>query len=243
MEYNKYGMSEDELETKLDRLTELSGELGLFVPAARYSITSISPSGEVVDQRDGISRSWVRNAYNYIAGMMTCNPLVTAAFGAGYLSMKAVAGTMLTAAVPGFYLYSAGVVYNYELNTGYAAFVDVSTRGIVVGSGGIAESFNDYKLASGILSGTTTGKLSYQVCSYPSGTYNAGTREYTITWQRYLNNNSGAQVNVSEIGIYAYVTFLGIPTMFCRDVVTPAIVVTDAGQLLVDYAITLTYPA
>ena len=165
----KHSMSEEELELKVNRLTDLSSELGLFVPVARYSVKSLSPEGEVIDTKAGISRSWTRNAYNWTAIVMTNNASVDG-YAPGYIGMMTTTGGHFHNIVY-FTTFEGG-------SQGYSSPIDDSAGGIVVGSGVIPESFEDYKLGTIILSGVTTNKLSYQESLIPTTSYNAGTKEY-----------------------------------------------------------------
>lgn len=227
---------EDELEIKVARLSELSYELGLFLPVVRYRVMSIL-DGKVSDSRCGISRSWNRNAYNWIASQVQASPITSGTFGAGVLNIKDTGGTTRTTSqVLSLYYANASA----ETSLGYTGPINNDTRGIVVGTGTGAESFNDYKLGTKILSGVTAGTLSYQASASPATSYNAGSREFTVTWSRYFNNNTAGSINVGEIGIYSVMVSSWI-MMVCRDLINPAIEVLPSASLYVEYTIILVY--
>lgn len=230
-------LSEEELEKKVNRLSTLSRRLGIFIPIARYKIVSIL-DGEVLDTREGISRSWNRNAYNWIASCMTFSYSVATTFGDGYLSFKSTAGTVLGAGAI-FQVSSSSSNASNELQNGYAVGVNIDTTGIVVGTGVGPEIFNDYVLGTKILSGITAGTLSYQESYSPTKTWNAG--QYDVVWSRYFNNNTVSNIVVGEAGIYGKL-YSGVVYMVCRDLVDPVVTVADGGQLYVEYTISLIYP-
>ena len=76
-----------------------------------------------------------------------------------------------------------------------------STFGIVCGTGTDAVSINDYKLQSLIQSGTGTGQLQYSGVEFPNK-YLVDTATALTDIRRFFTNNSGATVNIKEIGIY-----------------------------------------
>jgi hypothetical protein len=122
-----------------------------------------------------------------------------------------------------------------------------------VGTGTTAESFEHVALVTPVAHGNGAGQLSYTAQSATSVSYNAGTRVWTATYARILNNNSGGSITVAETGIYGVNTSntgnlsngaaSTNPYMLCRDLLGATVAVANAGQLTVTYTITLTFPA
>ena len=56
-----------------------------------------------------------------------------------------------------------------------------------------------------------------------------------------FNNNSGAEITVSEVGLAGYES--GQSMLMCRDVLASPVTVPNAGQLTVTYTIEMTFPA
>jgi hypothetical protein len=118
------------------------------------------------------------------------------------------------------------------------AGVPGETWGILVGSGADVESFEDYKLQTPILNATLA-----HVASEPhSISYAALALKNTLI--RYFNNNSGAPVNVNEVGIVSFCMLNGgVLALVCRDHLAATVTIPNTGQLKVTYTIQLTYPS
>jgi len=233
-------ITDEEYAAKVQELALLGMKLGVPVPYATYSVDVIK-DGNVIDHREGYSRSWNRNFYNWlIAGVCHKTPDSTV-FGAGYLSMKGIDGNMFsTGYIVRFYVSAS--VYNPETNTGYYGPINTSARGIVVGTGTGPEIFNDYALGTLIASGTGSGQLSYQESRNPTKTWNSGSSQFVVSWKRYFNNNSGASITVNEMGIYGYFDRSPYSYMVCRDKLSSGIELPDAAQLLATYNIITQFP-
>ena len=78
-------------------------------------------------------------------------------------------------------------------------------------------------------------------------TWIAGTLTLKNDIVRYFNNNSGADVDVTEVAIVSHGYRPNSSTdtyyMMARDLLTATVTVPDTGQLKVTYTIQLTYPA
>lgn len=177
--------------------------------------------------------SWNRIYYNYMfcqgAGV-ECNILGNT-FGAGYLAGKATSGTVYSTATI-CYLSSiiggSGILY----------------YGIALGTGNTAESFEDYVLATPIANGTGAGQMSYAAMTAQVPSYNAGTKKWTSTLVRVINNNSAGAISVAETAIYAYVQYNSVHThMIDRTVLASPVNVPAAYKITVTYTIEMTFPA
>jgi len=193
------------------------------------------------------SNSWVRNNYNFITTQQMGIGLgkLGATYGAGYMIMKTTGGTNKTNTD-----YVPRVEVTGDNYSAYAAS-GVTDYGIVAGTGAGAESFEDYALGTLIANGTGAGQMSYAATTYAgtSVSYAAGTKKYTQTLVRIINNNSGGAITVTEVGIYVnlfYGSYVSSNTenfMLARDLLGSSVEVADGGQLTVTYTIEMTYPS
>jgi len=188
---------------------------------------------------DARSQSWVRNAYNIVVQQMcVIGSGEGAAYGAGAMRNKDIAGTerQLT------------VNFHHIRNTdNWHGGATVTTRGIVVGTGTGAESFEDHALGTVVPDGTGAGQFSYTAQETATASYDAGPpRVWTATLIRYMNNNSGGAIVVGEAGIYVRVYWASSDSnfMLCRDLLAATVNVPDTAQLKVTYTIdSMAYPA
>ncbi|GAJ05195.1 unnamed protein product, partial [marine sediment metagenome] len=165
--------------------------------------------------------------------------LTDSTFGAGKLSLKQTSGAVLYG-----YGYSIAITASYEQVTmGYMASAAVNSNGIQVGSGTNAESFEDYALQTLIAEGAGAGQLNYAASLAPTKGYAA--LVFTIAWVRYMNNNSGGNVDVNEVSLVHWGGKTGAKTLqlMARDHLPATVTVPDTGQLKVTYTIQLTYPS
>ncbi|MBA7548235.1 hypothetical protein ES705_40683 [subsurface metagenome] len=226
-------------EQKYERLRKLGQELHIPVPEAFWEFEVFDRSGKLIQRHRQRSHSWTRNAYNLLLGQMAAKNLDDATFEAGKLSLKQTSGAITTG-----YGYSIAVSQDYEDPTsGYMASAAGNTHGIQVGSGTDAESFEDYVLQTLIAEGAGAGQLNYAASLVPTKGYAA--LVFTITWVRYMNNNSGGNVEVNEVSLVTWGGLSGAKTRFlmARDKLPATVTVPDTGQLKVTYTIELTYPS
>lgn len=115
------------------------------------------------------------------------------------------------------------------------AGVGVVTTGIVVGTGAVAPTINDYALGTLIAHGTGGGQLSYGAVTFGLPAYDGTTSQYTIT--RNFSNSSGGAITVTEVGLYVS----GVdPTttyyfMIIRDVIGGGVSVPNGQTLTINY--------
>ena len=119
---------------------------------------------------------------------------------------------------------------------------EVDAFGIQVGSGDIAASNDDYKLADQILHGTESNQLSYGAVSFYDITEDSGYVKFAIS--RTFFNGSPAAIDVKEIGLVARVICEGhnVSTnygdfLFIRDVLSSPVTVNVGNTLTVQYTL------
>jgi hypothetical protein len=116
------------------------------------------------------------------------------------------------------------------------------TLGIVVGSGSTAVTLNDYNLVSKIPHGTTAGRLSYGASTVQDMNMSNPTL-WTFNIIRTFTNNSGAPIDIREIGLIG--TYLRISgtllttdkVMIARDALSTPITLQPNEQALIQYKI------
>ena len=229
-------------ERKYRKLSRLGQELRIPITECFLELQVTMPDGKVTHHHKQRSHSWVRNGYNVLTCIMMAINYNDTSFGAGFLNLKATTGTIQKRA--------GAIIYGYNdpdwetTGCGYMASAGSLINGIVVGSGINAESFEDYTLQTQIAHGTGAGQLSYAQCESPAKSYDAGTKTYSSIWTRYLNNNSGGDVTVNEVGlIMSTNTNQGYRGMVSRDKLGAPVVVASAGQLKVSYTFSVVFPA
>ncbi len=199
-------------------------------------------NGFVVARLKMPSHSWVRNAYNQlVTQLMGINANDAEPFEAGKINLKQTSGIVI---ITPRAINIAGVVDPEAVGNAYRAGAGIDTFGIVVGSGVTAETFEDYFLDTQIVNGVAAGQLSYVEADAPVKEYTPATKVYQVKHIRYFNNNSGASIDVKEIGLVTTGDAGGIRIwMNARDVLPSTVAVPDTGQLKVTYTLEITYPA
>ena len=108
--------------------------------------------------------------------------------------------------------------------------------GVVVGTGTVAPTIDDYALGAIIAHGTGAGQLQYSAMTFGAPASDATTSQFTLT--RDFANGSGGAITVNEIGLFvqayddAYQYFMTI-----RDVIAGGISVPNGQTLTVNYRI------
>lgn len=197
-------------------------------------------NGKVVLSRSEEGHSWVRGAYNFFfASLANCGGGGSNSFGAGYMSSKNIAGTVLyatgtnvdrgNASVPG----TAGMVPNTA----------VSTFGMVVGTDDTAFSVDDYKLGALIAHGSGAGQLSYGVGILPTLDYTS--KVWSASHVRTFSNLSAGSITVKEVGLMWAGAIFGSAAshLFMRDVLAEAIPVASLAVLQITYDLSYDFSA
>jgi hypothetical protein len=238
---NKANYDEEAL---YDQLKRLGRKLHIPTPEAFWELEVRDKNGDVVQRLKQRSHSWVRNAYNLIFATLAGKDLDDSTFGPGKLSLKDTSNVMRygdanTCCYP--FQSSDGASFGYRGPSGSHAF------GILVGNGINPEDFESYYLHTTIANGTGPGQLSYVQGEPHSITWIAGTLTLKNDVVRYFNNNSGGDVDVTEVALVSHGYTPGSSNqanyMMARDKLVSTVTVPDTGQLKVTYTIQLTYPA
>ena len=222
---------------------DLCFDLHLPCPSAYWTLET-SIKNKIIETKRQPAGSWTRNFWNWMAStQLSLNANSTSSFGAGYLSWKDTANGILGNVNLG--LCVVYDVYTYlTLNSyGYRAGV-VTTFGILAGTDATAFSIENYKMGTLIANGTGAGQFSYQGMNIPTWTWTAGILTMNTNWFRYMNNNSGADITVEEIGMIGQcvINTSVFYALFERHV-TGGLVVPNTAQLKCEYDIKMVYPS
>jgi len=230
-------------EREYQQLRSLAQKLHIPIPEAFWELEVRDKDGRIIQRHRQRSHSWVRNAYNLLLSEMASKDANDSTFGAGLLSIKDTGG--ITRYGSDGACVCRGLGYGFEASSyAYRCPAGDNSHGIQVGSGTNAESFEDYVLQTLIANGSGAGQLAYALSELPTKSYNAGTKVFTITWVRYMNNNSGGSVSVNEVGLTTYGSVSGqYKFLMSRDKLASTVTIPNTGQLKVTYTIQLTYPA
>jgi len=228
-------------EREYDELRRMGQRLHIPIPEAFWKLEVFDKNGKLLQTHDQRSHSWTRNAYNQLFCAMASKNASDATWVAGKLSGKDTAGVV--------HFGAAGIMahYNIDIDTpdatkGILTPANQKTKGIQVGSGINAESFDDFVLQTLINSGAGAGEINYAASELHDITY-VGT-VLSDAQVRYFNNNSGGDIAVNEVSIVNGL-YYGANLNFyltARDHLGATITVPDTGQLKVTYTIQLTYP-
>jgi hypothetical protein len=229
-------------EREYRKLAVLGQKLGVPVPEVFLEIEVRMPDGRVLHHHKQRSHSWVRNGYNILVSNMCQINGSDGAFGAGFINLKTTGGATISSANGCSHEW-----HNFENADGkdYRGAAGITTNGIVVGSNAAAENFENSALGTLIANGVGAGQLSYVQGDAPVKSYNAGTLTYQVVHVRYMNNNSGGDVIVNEVGIYGsnYLDGSTKAYMVSRDKLGATVTVPNTGQLKVTYTFQTVYPA
>ncbi len=245
-------MDTPEIEAKYQQLEALGRKLGVPLLCGHLDV-QISKNGKLLTRRKQRSHSWTRNAYNLIFCQLGSSNPTDNTFGAGKLSYKQTGGTITY--YSGSYgcwstyidYYDAKCYDNESAGRGTRAAANDAGHGIVVGTNGVAESFDHNALQTPIANGLGAGQLSMIAQEAPVLSFDAGTKTLTDTLVRFMNNNSGGDITVREVGLIAKLQTGTAYSMslflLSRDVLSPEVIVPNAGQIRLQYQISLVYPA
>ncbi|MBA7675728.1 hypothetical protein ES703_83965 [subsurface metagenome] len=237
-------------EQQYEQLRKLAQELHIPIPEAFWELEVRDKDGNIIQRHRQRSHSWTRNAYNLLFSQLAAKDGDDDTFGTGKLNLKDIAGAVKYADAPiCVSVWERGEVAAHSCDTeevfGYRGAAGAGDVGIVVGSGTTAEDFESYQLAAIIAHGTLPGELVYVESEELAASYAALTM--TVPHVRYFNNNSGGDVSVNEVAIYAQLGNGSSPyihkTMVTRDKLATTVTVPDTGQLKVTYTIQQTYPS
>lgn len=226
-------IEKDEREEKFAALRKLGVELSVPVPELFVSRKIENPGCETII-KEGRSHTWVRNFYNllFITSIDSRSVGYGDNYGAGYLTPRKFGN--------GAYIdYPDKDYLVYMVNS--SNYPDLS--GIVCGTGDTAYSFEQYQLVSKISHGSTEGQFSHVNMIRQTPTYDSGTKTWSCNYVRQFNNNSGAAIDVKELGIASYSPSNYYGCLLARDVLGSTDTINIGGQYTVTYTVKLTFPA
>jgi hypothetical protein len=192
---------------------------GEFAAMLDYKLTD--PNGKVLVDVSKKSESFVKGFLQCLQVLMTKPHLSSLTF--------AITDTGNTSRNIYVYKYQANI-NTMDVN----AAVNISTHGIVVGTGNTAPTIADYALQTQIAHGTGAGQLQYSASTFGSPAADATTSQFTIT--RNFANGSGGSITVNEVGLYCKM-YDGTARYICiiRDVIAGGIVIANGQTLTVNY--------
>ena len=227
-----------ELRAELD--AHNANAVRLHIPTAPVTWIDLkveAPDGTVAHEHREKANSWNRNHYNLLASMFLPSLAPGSTFEAGSLRARQITGT-ISGSTTHFHATMPAIAEANGTNGSTA-------KGIVVGTGDGAESFEDYALGTLIATGNGAGQLAYSAGENGTAAYTAGTKTWTQTSFRVLNNNSGDAITVKEIGWYKNVLVNNsqVVLMCDRSLLASPVEVPNAYKLTVTYTTELTFPA
>jgi hypothetical protein len=189
--------------------------------------TKVEKGGVILSEKHQVGHSWTRNAYNGYNQMML-DSLPTS-----YLFIRNTDGSFGIQNNAMFSRYYSQAGYGYYNNNNNNNF------GVVLGTGNTAFDLDDYKLDTIIAHGNSATQLYYNAQVAPVTTY-SGDPDFTqnILYKRVFNNNSGATIEVKEVGLIWYNSGGFATVLMSRDVLDTPAVVLNGAQLTVTVSIT-----
>jgi hypothetical protein len=232
-----------EILADLDRIDSDCIRMHVPPPPALFVRCEVSDieTGEVELVQEEKANSFVRNYYNWVMSAQCGLPANSGGetFGAGKLPMR--------------FWYDNNVYSSAKkwrsgsyLLPNHNGIVNRDDFGIVIGTGTGAWSFENYKLGTLILHGTTAGKMSYAAAGDPPGfSYDAGTKTVTATVTRVISNTSGGEIVVAETGIMPSIETdgVGLTILIERTLLAATVAVANNKKITVTYTYTMVFPA
>jgi len=199
--------------------------------------------GKMIKQHKQHSHSFVSNFLSMLASGFATYYNYSTGNNYGYWS-KQTDGTYVL-----FIPINASINVIFDINDGS----NDSTYGIVVGSGTATPTPNDYALGKQIVNGTGSGQLVYgaHTINPEPVTTTTGTQSSTpssgllpvsgntTSWQisRTFQNQSGASITVSEVGIYTNIG--GSFILIVHDLLSSPITIPNNAVLTIVYTISI----
>lgn len=178
------------------------------------------PEGKVLrDTEQKPAKSFVLQFLMFIGGLFTTTAIVNA---------KDIAGANTR-------IYANG--FDAEKQFRIDAGINVSTYGIVVGTGDAAEDNEDYKLETQLTQGVGAGNITHGAVVIDNTEVVGANVDLEL--KRAFTNSTGSTITVKEAGIYTNNTIIGNRHCIIRDVLG-AINVPDKCSLTVYYTLRTT---
>ena len=241
-----------EEEAKFAVLRKNCRELGVPAPPEIHiGLEVVDRNGVLVLEDKQRGHSWTRNWYNAMLSGVTGVTATGATFGAGHISGRDTGGTVRGGANTGAGSRATSFSSNGYV---YVAGAASTANGIVVGTNDGTFSAEAYELGALIAHGTGTGQMSYQAQGAPTSDYDdtADNEKWTVTHTRILNNNSGGEIVVAEVGLIwgtgnannaCRFGTIAVSYLDERSVLSPTVTVPDGAQLTVTYEISMDFSA
>jgi len=164
----------------------------------------IEKDGKVLQYGKHPMRSLVANYIRLLYGLMSAPGGTALSTGGTIASAPSVVLPDATTSNTYTEWYCGPYSYGGGTPMGCFASDNDSSYGIVVGSGTNAVVISDYKLASQITHGTSSGQLDYNVSNISYSVDTSVTPAvFNITLSRTFTNSSGGSININEVGIIA----------------------------------------
>lgn len=181
------------------------------------------------------ANSWNRNFYNILLAQTALGYAADTTFGEGKLTVKYTSGSVYQISNSGSNFGTPAV--------GLAAAGD-ATRGILIGTGDGAESFESYTLGATIAHGTGAGQISYGGAAL-TASYDAGLKKWTVAQSRIMSNTSGNDIIIKETGLIWGTSVKGSlwPSLIERNLLAAPVTVPNNYKVTVTYTFELTFPA
>lgn len=231
-------------EKDYELLENLGAKLHIATPTAKWGF-KVEKDGVVLLDTIERAHSWTRNAYNLLAtNMCGVKSTGTSSFGNGEINLKLTSSNIVGSG--GGFISHYGATGNIEggSNGGFVGLAGDASRGIVIGLGSTAYSFNNYALATQVVHGTAANQMAYATSTI-SKVFDSDTKKYNVTHSRVFNNNSSADIIVAEVGIIGCFQIGGsslYTAMVCRDVLGTPVTVPPASKLTVSYTMSVQFP-
>jgi len=188
----------------------------------RLTVTVKDKNGKIIKTHKQHSHSFVANFLD-ILGTYFINQ------GINYANT--------TGSVTSFYI-GANINSEFILNLNCGS---PGSCGIVIGTGTATPTPEDYELGNQIANGTGSGQMTYNSPSFTNPAVSGNTTTMTIT--QTFNNQSGASITVSEVGITAETLNNSGGTnyvLIVHDLLSSPITVANLSILQVIYTISVT---
>jgi len=236
-------ITQDELNT-ISQIERDCKKLHIFTPPkVTLTLGVFNKTGEQVIEQTQLSKTWNRNAYNYLCGhLMGINMnCAGTTFGAGLMPLKSYAGTTRQGN------FHSRIAYGNQ-DGALATTASVTYMGIVVGTGTAAESFEGYVLTTPITHGTSAGTLKHVAQTAATVAYVSATKTFTATHRRSFDDDGGGDITVNEVAWYLRLNYDGSGNsvdyfMVSRDLLAAPVAVANTQRLTVDYTFSITFPA
>jgi len=224
---------------------DLCFDLHLPCPSAYWTLET-RIKDKLIERKRQPAGSWTRNFWNWLAStQLYVNSNHATSFGAGYISWKSTAGVVggSTTAVLRMLQGVSYVDLVYDAVAGYGVAADVTTNyGILAGTGSTAFSIENFAMETLIANGTGSGQFSYQSMIASTWSWTVGTLTMNFNRFRYMNNNSGGDITVEEIGLVARSSSPSLYILLERHI-TGGLLVPNTAQLKAEYDTQMVYPS